>query len=381
MTIGIPTVARPGVSYLEATLHSLIENTTPEERAEVTVIILLSESNQTARQTLIKQLQVGFAEYLDRGFLLVIEADLESYPSFEDLGHTYGDSTDRVKWRSKQVIDFSVLWHFSSEMSVYYLQLEDDVICAPHFVDGIRMFIQSETRTEWAMVNFSSLGFIGKLFPCKILNQFVQFVRLFYSAHPVDYLAKFYSKLMLQKNDIVRSPALFQHVGKKSSLVGKLQPLQDNSFRLDPKATIGDNPPARIFTDLAGSRGTEIHYAYCKAPGYFHSSNVKLGNYVLLVFRKQQKLKHVVIESGERTGRLKSLRKATVEVSSQLSSGGLSCVNYQRIGFIADRHMAVSIPEDRQVEVWCLRVVINENVTSGVIIRQISVWKADQEVS
>ena len=70
---------------------------------------------------------------------------------------------ERVRWRAKQVADYATLFAFSAGQSHYYLQLEDDVQCASGFVDSIRQFIQKQ-RSVWAMLEFSELGFIGKLF-------------------------------------------------------------------------------------------------------------------------------------------------------------------------------------------------------------------------
>lgn len=70
---------------------------------------------------------------------------------------------ERVRWRTKQVADYTALFQFSIGQSDYYLQLEDDVECAVGFVRLIRDYIQKQTKV-WAMLEFSELGFIGKLF-------------------------------------------------------------------------------------------------------------------------------------------------------------------------------------------------------------------------
>ena len=49
----------------------------------------------------------------------------------------------------------------------YYLNLEDDVISRPRFVTDIFRFISKSNRlieNKWLMLEFSELGFIGKLF-------------------------------------------------------------------------------------------------------------------------------------------------------------------------------------------------------------------------
>jgi len=72
---------------------------------------------------------------------------------------------ERVSWRAKQVADYAALFAFSAGQSQYYLHLEDDVQCAAGFVHDVKQFIQDQ-RSVWAMLEFSELGFIGKLFRC-----------------------------------------------------------------------------------------------------------------------------------------------------------------------------------------------------------------------
>ena len=59
--------------------------------------------------------------------------------------------------------DYAALFAFAAGQSQYYLQLEDDVKCAAGFVTEIRRYIEQQ-RSLWAMLEFSELGFIGKLF-------------------------------------------------------------------------------------------------------------------------------------------------------------------------------------------------------------------------
>jgi len=61
------------------------------------------------------------------------------------------------------VADYAALFAFSVGRSRFYLQLEDDVQCANRFVSDIRDFIHKQ-KSRWAVLEFSELGFIGKLF-------------------------------------------------------------------------------------------------------------------------------------------------------------------------------------------------------------------------
>ena len=60
------------------------------------------------------------------------------------------------------------------QKSEYYIQLEDDVIANPHYLKFILQKIEDQVDS-WFMLEFSSLGFIGKLFRTASLS-----VRAFY---------------------------------------------------------------------------------------------------------------------------------------------------------------------------------------------------------
>ena len=51
-----------------------------------------------------------------------------------------GDSMDRVRWRSKQLLDFTFLMMYAMRRGTYYVQLEDDVITKKGFVSTMNQF-------------------------------------------------------------------------------------------------------------------------------------------------------------------------------------------------------------------------------------------------
>ena len=71
-------------------------------------------------------------------------------------------------------------------------QLEDDIISAPGFVSQIKKFIVKDSlqkdKSKWLMMEFSELGFIGKLFKNKDLPHFINVFLTFASYQPIDYL-------------------------------------------------------------------------------------------------------------------------------------------------------------------------------------------------
>ena len=71
---------------------------------------------------------------------------------------------------------------------MYFSKLEDDIITTKGYVSKIKNFtIELESKTKrWILINFSELGFIGKLFRNKDLRAFINFYLLFAQYSPVD---------------------------------------------------------------------------------------------------------------------------------------------------------------------------------------------------
>ncbi len=56
------------------------------------------------------------------------------------------------------------------------------------FFTTIKDFIRNQTANSWMLMEFSQLGFIGKLFKCNELPMFVNFFLVFANDKPVDWL-------------------------------------------------------------------------------------------------------------------------------------------------------------------------------------------------
>ena len=166
LTIGIPTINRRKAefTYLKGTLQSIVEQTSDSDKESVIVLIFLADFNETLKEPVIRHIQQYYQKYLDSGFMQIMQAHRDAYPPLQGLKRNYNDAEIRVKWRSKQVVDFAFMFYYGRNLSDYYIQIEDDVICAPNFVRHIKDFIQAQKK-NWVNLEFSSLGFIGKSFP------------------------------------------------------------------------------------------------------------------------------------------------------------------------------------------------------------------------
>lgn len=101
---------------------------------------------------------------------------------------TFNDSKERIKWRTKQVYDYSHLMAYSLRRGVYYLQLEDDLTAKKGFITDINNFIKQQEGKKWALLEFTQMGFIGKLFQIKYLTVFIHFFMAFAHLKPIDWL-------------------------------------------------------------------------------------------------------------------------------------------------------------------------------------------------
>ena len=161
LVLGIPTVRRESSNYLLDTLTSLFENMSPEESSDCLVIVFLAEMNKTMAYQIMKQ----FPEQISSGLLEVIGPPLSGlYPDFNTLERTFGDGPARVRWRSKQNLDYAFLMTYSKPKGTYYVQLEEDVITKPNFTTMMKDFAQENTKKQWFLLDFCTLGFIAKLF-------------------------------------------------------------------------------------------------------------------------------------------------------------------------------------------------------------------------
>ena len=76
---------------------------------------------------------------------------------------------------------------YAQGRGIFYVQLEDDVITKPNFVAIMREFALNKTE-HWVVIDFSQLGFIGKMFSSSNLPSFIQFLLSFYNDKPGDWL-------------------------------------------------------------------------------------------------------------------------------------------------------------------------------------------------
>lgn len=302
--VGIPTIKREKTSYLLETIKSLLDAIKPNEKQDILIIIMIAELNdQEYIEKTINSISQLYKNEIEQGILDVIVPPNEYYPNLNDIqikNNIYNDSFERVKWRTKQNYDFAYLMTYAWKRGVYYLQLEDDVISKQGFLDAIKAFIKKQKTNNWLVLDFTQLGFIGKLFQTKDLPQFISFFLMFAYDKPVDWLCD--SLLNVKSCNPERDnyhcdrskvdfrarfkPSLFQHVGVHSSLKGKIQKIKDKDFgkqMIFIKAH--NNPPAILSTSLKTYMKFSLDSAYL-GQNFFWSVNPNKNDFILISFHK-----------------------------------------------------------------------------------------------
>ncbi|XP_071955035.1 alpha-1,3-mannosyl-glycoprotein 4-beta-N-acetylglucosaminyltransferase C-like [Antedon mediterranea] len=379
LTIGIPTVHRDKGFYIIDTLQSIVDNTSEGDKKMLTIIVFTADSNTTYNQKVFQEINTKFASYVTSDVIRVINTPRSYYPDLSNLKRNFGDSEQRVVWRTKQVLDYSYLFQYCSDLSKYYLQLEDDVKASPKFVQSIQEYIYLNKNENWSILEFSELGFIGKLFRSTDLNRFREFVLIFYADQPIDYLLKYFQILNGQTKSLLRVPSLFQHIGSYSSLQEKQQPLKDRFYEENVRAHhSADNPPADIYSSISTFSMYAPKLAYTDDPGYFWGRVPKVGDVILVIFHEAVRLKRVLFQTGSSDHPQDVLNSAILTVGRQVLKMGTSpplCQDEVELDVFKDGKVDVKNMDDKiKYDVACLKVVVTGSQSQWVVLREIDVW-------
>uniref|UniRef100_A0AAR2K8P6 MGAT4 conserved region domain-containing protein n=1 Tax=Pygocentrus nattereri TaxID=42514 RepID=A0AAR2K8P6_PYGNA len=276
LVLGVPTVRRQKQSYLVNTVSSLIFDLTPAQKNDIVIVIFVAETDGAFVSSVTESIQKSFPDDVKSGLIEVISPSTHYYPDFTNLKETFGDSKERVRWRTKQNLDYSFLMLYAQHKGTYYIQLEDDIVAKSGYSDTIKGYVQQVVTEQWLYLEFSQLGFIGKLFRASDLPRIVEFVLMFHKDKPIDWLldhilwvkvcnpekdAKHCSN---EKAKLKRTfkPSQFQHVGLHSSLPGKIQNLKDKDFGKQILFKAHNNPVAVLSTSLKDYQGHSLDKAY-----------------------------------------------------------------------------------------------------------------------
>ncbi|XP_062316355.1 alpha-1,3-mannosyl-glycoprotein 4-beta-N-acetylglucosaminyltransferase C-like [Osmerus eperlanus] len=299
LTVGLSSVRRKNGSYLLATLRSIFSQSSSAERSSLLVVLLLADFDAQWRASTLGQITAEFSPQLELGQLLVIHAPQRYYPTLTGIKRNFGDAPDRVMFRSKQNVDYSFLLLYSAPWSRFYLMLEDDVDCSHNFLSVIRGHIreQEAKAVAWTTLEFSSLGYIGKLYRSAHLPLLARFLFLFYQEMPCDFLMSHFRVLLVnQREAILFKPSLFQHTGTFSSFRGTHNNLKDKDFQPEP---LSHNPHATVFSDIPAYKDHLPGHAYLPTDSHFFWGRApSSGNHLTVILTNPVVVRGVTVETG-----------------------------------------------------------------------------------
>ncbi|NWV00837.1 MGT4C acetylglucosaminyltransferase, partial [Upupa epops] len=374
LAVGLASVRRPRGLYLLATLHSLFKQSTEEELQEMVVVVHLADADATWNTHVAANIAQKFARHILLGRLLLIHTPHVFYPTLEGLKRNYNDPEERVKFRSKQNVDYAFLFAFAANLSSYYLMIEDDVWSAKSFLTAIRKALASQEGSNWATLEFSKLGYIGKLYRSSELPRLARFLLLFYQEMPCDWLLTHFRLLLTQKDVIRFKPSLFQHMGLYSSFQGTVNRLEDDEFQADA-ADLPDNPPAALFSSMAVFENYEPLKAYSSAGGYFWGKDPRAGSVFSVVFQQPARVSRVRVQTGSSERRGDFLRAGVLELGRWRRAGGRDCSAYTVVGsFEKGTFERRGLERGLPGPVECVRIRVTRDQSEWLIIQSIDIW-------
>ncbi len=223
LTIGICSVSTRPENYLLVTIASLVDNIGAD--AQQAIQIVLFDCDATPEESpYIGEIRSQFSAQIESGMIEIVRTSPNDYPQLDNLQQTLGDTAERIRWRSKQNLDFSLIFRHCVGKAPYYLHLDDDVLCAKDFDKKVLADIERFPTSSWSSMQFGDLGTIGILLKDQDLPRVADFLCLFFDELPSDWIMEyFYAMRRRQGREFIQPKRLlFKHIGHHSSLPGKI---------------------------------------------------------------------------------------------------------------------------------------------------------------
>ena len=349
---------------------------------EVFVVIFLADFDYSLKSAALTELSYLFNTYIQQGLLHVVFAPREYYPPLSNLKTKFGDSQDRIFWRSKLVVDFAFLMCYCKDLSQYYLHLEDDLIPAPSFYPKLRDFINSQ-KISWPILDAAFMGHTAKVYHSSDLENIATFFYLMHDEMSGDWLIESWRKIKYDRKyyrEFVLPPAsLFQHIGDTSSFREN-----KNSFKSKEKyfdaydiKYNGLNPSAIVSSSMSSSDGTKPEDSYNKGNGFFWANGAKQDDFINIKFNSAITAREVFVETGSYLSPKDYLKSGVLQASFLVSgneaeiNGAPDCNDFETIGDFRDGRVKVFLKENRKM--FCLRILVTRNEPGWLFVREIDV--------
>ncbi|KAL5006841.1 hypothetical protein ScPMuIL_015647 [Solemya velum] len=382
LTIGIPTLKRSRGTYVFQTIEALLNNTRDHELRELVIVVFLADMDTAIKAAIRSEIRTKYEQYVNETVLQVIEAPTSFYSGMSSTKNIYKYTEKHNIWKSKQNFDFAYIQLYSQNLSTYYMQIEDDVIVAQDYFASIKAYIE-EQKTPWVCLEFSILGFIGKLYHSDDIDELAEMLVLFHEYQPVDITYISFNKLLGQPGIRLRQPTLFQHIGHHSSLSGKIQKLQDPFFAGRVKKYKFENPPAKIFTSLPVYLACFPKLAYSKDNGVFWGRKApEKGDSYTILFDIPQTIDRIIVLSGDENYPTDRINNGVIQASLSAERNvnknqEKSCTNDVDLATFQNGTVDIGdvmlLVGDSQIH--CLKIIITKKQSEWIMIREIAVFQ------
>ncbi|XP_071974990.1 alpha-1,3-mannosyl-glycoprotein 4-beta-N-acetylglucosaminyltransferase C-like [Engystomops pustulosus] len=373
LSIGISSVKRHKENYLLTTIQSIFSHCRQDELSDLVVVIFLANQRVTDNQDTAEEIQKHFPSEIAAGHLLVISSFMNTYPPLDGLKRNYNDAVSRVKFRSKQNVDYAFLVNFCANLSRYYLMLEDDVTVSLNFLTTIKKYI-NEYKSPWTTITFSNLGYIGKLYHNEDLAKLARFLLLFYDEMPCDWLLDLFYKSKAQPDIIRYKPSLFQHMGTYSSFQGNYNKLKDKDF-VEVVAEYGDHPPALCFTDIKVYKDNNPDNLCFAGSRFFWGMELKSNQHYTMVFQKPTNIKQISIITGTLEHPKDVLKSGNVQLGREIEQNTKTCKTFTKIGEFQNGIFSLENMDDATGgSIDCLKIQVSAPQDDWLIIRKVGIW-------
>ncbi|EMP24683.1 Alpha-1,3-mannosyl-glycoprotein 4-beta-N-acetylglucosaminyltransferase B [Chelonia mydas] len=291
IVMGIPSVKREVHSYLTDTLNSLISELTQQEKEDTVIVVMIAETDEQYTTGVAENIKNLFPKEIHSGLLEVISPSPHFYPDFSRLRESFGDPKERVRWRTKQNLDYCFLMMYAQSKGIYYVQLEDDIVAKPNYLSTMKNFALQQPSEEWMILEFSQLGFIGKMFKSLDLSLIVEFILMFYKDKPIDWLLDhiLWVKVCNPEKDA------------------------DKDFGKQALRKEHVNPPAEVSTSLKTYQHFTLEKAYLRED-FFWAFTPMAGDFIRFRFFKPLHIERFFFRSGNIEHPEDKLFNTTVEV-------------------------------------------------------------------
>uniref|UniRef100_A0A7N9ARX5 Alpha-1,3-mannosyl-glycoprotein 4-beta-N-acetylglucosaminyltransferase B n=1 Tax=Mastacembelus armatus TaxID=205130 RepID=A0A7N9ARX5_9TELE len=299
IVMGVPSVKREVHSYLTDTLSSLMSELSAAEKDDCVIVVLIAEADQQYASGVADNLKRLFPAEIQSGLLEVVSPSVHFYPDFSRLRESFGDPKERVRWRTKQNLDYCFLMMYAQSKGTYYVQLEDDIVARPNYFTTMKNFALQQPSEEWMILEFSQLGFIGKMFKSMDLSLIVEFMLMFYKDKPIDWLLDhiMWVKVCNPEKDAVSFSSGFTRQRDQflSFICNVL--FQDKDFGKQTLHKGHANPLAEVTTSLKTYQHFTLEKAYL-GEDFFWAFTPVAGDFIRIRFFTPVRIERYFFRSG-----------------------------------------------------------------------------------